>query len=339
LLVSCVGILVADIIASDLPKVSAPGEVTVAPSGVSIRAGGHAANVSIDLMKLGLQKGEVSCTGTAGKDYFGDFIAKELERNGVVTHLERTHKTGTSSNMILVVKGEDRRFHVDVGANQYLDIDQVRDTIRKEKPCILYVGGTGHLGEFDEQLPKILREAKEELNCVTFVDPVKPYGHGWEHLLRSLQWVDVLHCNNEEAESMTSKSKPTEALDYLANRGSKLVMITQGDKGLVAKQAYDRITMPAFNVPVVDPTGAGDAFSAGVLYFLTELADGIKKLDIAGLTRKQFLDLLLEGEAAGAACVTSVGTTEAVTRENVNKILQDQKSTILDQMRLGFKPL
>ena len=64
----------------------------------------------------------------------------------------------------------------------------------------------------------------------------------------------------------------------------------------------------------------------------------MKKLDVAALTRKQFLDLLLEGEAAGAACVTGVGTTKTVTRENVDKILQDQKARILDQMRIGFKP-
>ena len=338
MLVTCVGTLVADIIASDLPKVSAPREVTAAPSGVRLCADGHAANVSIDLLKLGLERGEVSCMGTTGVDPFGDFMAEELERNGVVPHLDRIESAGTSSNMILGVQGEDWRFHVDVGANQYLDVNKVRDALRKEKPCILYVGGTGHLGEFDEQLPRVLREAKEELNCVTFIDPVKPPGHGWEPVLRSLQWVDVFHCNSEEAESMTGKSKPTEALDNIANRGAKLAIITLGAQGLVAKQAYDRITMPAFKVPVVDPTGKGDAFSAGVIRYLTKLADGMKKLDVAALTRKQFLDLLLEGEAAGAACVTGVGTTKTVTRENVDKILQDQKATILDQMRIGFKP-
>jgi sugar/nucleoside kinase (ribokinase family) len=337
LLVTCVGILVADMIASGLPKVSAPGEVTFAPSGARLCVGGHAANVSIDLLKLGLEKGEVSCTGTTGQDAFGDFIVKELEKMGVITHIGRIDERVTSSNMILVVQGEDRRFHVDVGANQYLDVNKVRATLRKERPCILYVGGTGLLGEFDDQLPKILREAKEELNCLTFVDPVIPHERGWEHLQRSLQWVDILHCNSEEAEGITGKRKPTEALDTIAGRGVKLTIITLGDQGLVAKHAYDRITMPAFRVPVVDPTGAGDAFSAGIICYLTRPADGMKKPDVPALTRRQLLDLLLEGEAAGAACVTDVGTTKAVTRENVDRILQDQKATILDQMRIGFK--
>jgi sugar/nucleoside kinase (ribokinase family) len=338
LLVTCVGILVSDIIASGLLKISQPGEVTFAPSGVRLCVGGHAANVSIDLLKLGLTRGEVSCVGTVGEDAFGDFIMKELNENGVVTHIERTQKAATSSNMILVVQREDRRFHVDMGANPLLDPQRVMDVLRKERPCILYVGAPGFLGEFDEQLPRILKEAKEDLNCVTFVDPIQPQGHGWEYLERSFQWIDVLHCNDVEAESMTNKKKPNEALSSIADRGVKLAMITLGDQGLLAKHAYDRITMPAFKVPVADPTGAGDAFSAGIIRYLTKRVDNLGKLEISSLTRKELLDLLLEGEAAGAACVTDVGTTRGVTVENVERILREQKGTILDQIRIGFKP-
>jgi sugar/nucleoside kinase (ribokinase family) len=338
LLVTCVGILVADIIASGLPKVSAPGEITVAPSGIRLCVGGHAANVSIDLSQLGLERGATSCVGELGQDPFGDFITKELESRGIVAHTDRQEKISTASNMILVVQGEDRRFHVDAGANQFLDARRVMDVVMREKPSILYVGGTGHLGPFDEQLPRILREVKEQLSCVTFVDPVQPYGHGWEHLVRSLEWVDVLHCNDIEAKGITGKHKVTEALDAIANRGVKLTIITLGDQGLIAKQAYDRITMPAFKVPVVDPTGAGDAFSAGVISYLAKEAGSMRKLDITSLTRRELLDLLMDGEAAGAACVTDIGTTKGVTRENVDRILREQKSAIIEQMRIGFKP-
>jgi sugar/nucleoside kinase (ribokinase family) len=137
-----------------------------------------------------------------------------LEKHGVVTHIERAEGTGTGSNMIVVVQGEDRRFHVDVGANQFLDPRLVRDVLRKEKPCVLCVGAPDFLGHFDEQLPRILKEAKEELNCVTFVDPIPPYRHSWEYLERSFEWIDVLHCNNVEAGKMTSR-KPLKHLTAL----------------------------------------------------------------------------------------------------------------------------
>ena len=56
MLVTCAGILICDIIAADLQKISNPGEVTFTPSGIKLCIGGHSANVSIDLMKLGLKK-------------------------------------------------------------------------------------------------------------------------------------------------------------------------------------------------------------------------------------------------------------------------------------------
>jgi len=73
-------ILVCDIIAADLQKISNPGEVTFTPSGIKLCIGGHSANVSIDLMKLGLQKGSVSSIGAIGNDIFGEFIEEELKK-------------------------------------------------------------------------------------------------------------------------------------------------------------------------------------------------------------------------------------------------------------------
>jgi len=336
-LVTCAGILVADIIASELPKISSPGEVTFAPSGLKLCVGGHAANVSIDLVKLGLRKGDVSCVGAVGRDIFGDFMIKEIEVSGVVTHIERVRQAGTSLNMILVVKGEDRRFHVDVGANLFLSPHRVLAILRGEKPLIFYIGATGHLGEFDEQLPRILKEAKK-IGCTTLVDPIQPYGHGYEFLVDSFEWIDVLHCNSIEAKNMTDRPDPKEALDAFTDQGVKLAIITVGEKGLFAKLGDERVIMPAFVVPVVDPTGAGDAFCASVIHFLIDLAGRKKGIDIRALTRGELTDLLLEGEAAGAACVTDVGTTKGVTKENVNRIIREQKKTIVDRIQYVPKP-
>jgi sugar/nucleoside kinase (ribokinase family) len=57
--------------------------------------------------------------------------------------------------------------------------------------------------------------------------------------------------------------------------------------------------MPGFKVKQRDPSGAGDA-----------------------------------ARAAGAACVTGLGATTSVTRENVNNLLKEQGKRILEQTRL-----
>jgi sugar/nucleoside kinase (ribokinase family) len=322
MLVTCAGILVVDIIAANLPKVSEPGELTYTPSGIEVHMGGHPGNVSVDLRKLGVQKGEVSVTAAVGQDFFGEFLRNTLETHGIVTHLQRVSKVGTSKNMALIVAGEDRRFHVDVGANWHLSPGHVLSVLEEEKPPIFYVGGVGFTGSFDEELAGVLERAKQ-LGCLTFVDPVQPYKRGWNFLFPPLKWMDIFHCNRDEVQSITGKSDPREAAQTLTAMGAKLAIISMGKEGLVAKTKKTLIEVPAFKVPVVDPTGAGDALCAGVLSgLLGTMAAG--KRELSELSADELVQILFEGAAAGAACVTKVGTTTAVTESNVKKILQEQ---------------
>ncbi len=329
MLVTCVGILVCDIIAAGLPKISDPGEIIFVPSGIELCIGGHSANVSIDLMKLGLPKGEVSSIGAVGIDLFGKFMEKELKNHGVVTHLERKANLKTSKDLILVVKGQDRRFHLDVGANCWLDPDHVLTVLKNQKPKIFYVGAAGLLGRFDQHLASILQEAKS-LNCITFLDPVMPYKHGWEPVISALKWIDIFHCNDNEASSMTGIEEPEKATKYLVNKGVKLAIVSRGERELIAETKKFRLKMPAFKVSLIDPTGAGDAFCSGMIYGLIRLMRH-KQVEITMLPIEKLIHILLEGEAAGAVCVTAVGTTTAVTREKVDELLKKQRSSIFDK--------
>jgi len=94
--------------------------------------------------------------------------------------------------------------------------------------------------------------------------------------------------------------------------------------------------MPAFKVPVVDPSGAGDALCAGIIRGLLRIMDRNRE-GVSNLSEKELVNVLLEGEAAGAACVTMVGTTTAVTEENVAGILKEQKEELLAYVKI--KPL
>lgn len=327
MLVTCAGILVVDLIAAHLPKVSDPGELTYAPKGIEIHMGGHSGNVSIDLRKLGLKKGEVSSVGAVGEDIFGDFLESLLEEHGIVTHLQRVWHVGTSKDLVLVVTGEDRRFHCDIGANWHLSPNHVLPIIEEEKPLIFYAGGVGFTGKFDEQLSEALRRAKE-LGCLTFVDPVAPYKQGWDFIIPPIRWTDIFHCNKDEAEKITGKDDPIEAAKVLTGKGAQLAIISLGEKGLIAETEETLFEMSAFKVPVVDPTGAGDALCAGIMRGLLRAAD-YRRCELSDLSEEELARILLEGEAAGASCVTMVGTTTAVTEENVSKLLREKGDAIL----------
>jgi len=332
MLVTCAGILVVDLIAADLPKISDPGELTYTQRAIEVHMGGHAGNVSIDLRKLGLGKGEVSSIGAVGEDIFGDFLENLLTKYDIISHLQRVPEVGTSKDLILVVKGEDRRFHTDLGANVHLSPEYVLSVLKEEKPLIFYAGGVGFTGKFDEALAETLREAKD-LECLTFVDPVTPYKHGWGFIIPPLKWTDIFHCNVDEAAEITGKDDPQKASRALIGQGAQLVIISLGEKGLIAETKEALLKMPAFKVPVVDPTGAGDALCAGVMRGLLR-ATNCKRSELKELSTDELVRILLEGEAAGAACVTKVGTTTAVTEENVKKILTEQEATVLSHCEI-----
>lgn len=324
--VTCAGIFVVDLIAADLPRVSKPGEITFAPRGIGTYIGGHSANVSIDLRKLGMAKGEVSCVGAVGDDLFGSFVEETLQKHRLKVNLQRTKKAGTSVDLILVVKGEDRRYQVDVGANVHLSPSYVLSVVRNERPLVFYVGAAGLLGKFDTELAEILKEVKA-LGCITFVDPVMPYRKSWAHLLRAIRWIDVFHCNDKEALSITNESDVVDAVRSLASAGPKITVVSLGGKGLMAATRERLVKMRAFKVRVVDPTGAGDAFCAGTIYSLLRNIRRRPGWSLT-LTDDELLGVLVEGEAAGAACVTAVGTTSAVTRRNVDRLLDAQGSKV-----------
>jgi len=312
---------VADVIAADLPKVSDPGELTFAPIGIRLAIGGHPANVSVDLLQLGIARGEVGLVGAVGTDVFGDFMEKTLRERGVITHLKRVSGVGTTSDAILVVKGEDRRFHVDLGASWYFDPDELLPVLRREKPSLLYVA-VGICGRLDERLAEVLEEGKR-LGCVTFVDLAAPYGKGWDFIRGPLRWTDIFHCNDEEAMNISGTKGLDEAKNGLINMGAKMVFVTLGTKGATLQDSRGvSMEQIPFKVDAVDPTGAGDAFCAGII---TEMIKGNLLGKIAvGLDLESMKHLLTVGQATGAVCTMGVGATTTVTRENLDRLLTDQ---------------
>lgn len=315
------GFLVADVIAADLPKISSPGEVTYAPRGIRLTIGGHPANVSVDLLQLGMQEGEVGLVGAVGDDVFGEFMETALRRKGVITELQKVHGVTTTLDMILVVRGEDRRFHVDLGASWHYDPNRLVMAMRKEKPKLLYVA-TGICGKLDDRLAEVLAEGKR-LGCVTFVDLASPYGKGWEYIHEPLKWTDVFHCNDFEAAKIAGVEDLKLARKKLIDMGTRLLFVTNGSVGATLSDWRGvMMEQTSFEVQAIDPTGAGDAFCAGVMLelFRGDFLDSVH----TGLDAESMKRVLKIGQAAGAICTTGVGATTAVTKENLDGLLMRQ---------------
>jgi sugar/nucleoside kinase (ribokinase family) len=313
------GIAVVDLIASGLERVARPGELAFCSVRPSI--GGHACNVSSDLVRLGFPKSRLRVVYPAGRDLFGEFLAGRLGEQGIRVEPVWTRKAPTSLDLILVARGEDRRYHADPGANVGMTAAPVLALLETHRPLVYYAGGVGLLGRFDTDLAGVLRRAKR-LGALTFVDVVSPYGKTWAFLRKALPWTDVFHCNADEAGSLVGERHPVQAAVAIGRLGAKNVVVTLGGEGCVAAVAGAVLRLPAFTVRVVDPTGAGDAFSAGVIMKIHRFLDrGRRSGDIAP---SDWADFLLYASACGAVCATGVGTTTAVDSAKVKALLERQ---------------
>src|SRR5579859_7047041 len=112
--VLCAGIVVADHVSSPIVHLPAAGELVLADQ-LLLTIGGCAANVAVDLVKLGVN---ASVVGRVGDDVFGRVVGEMLRERGVgVETLRVTPRVDTSQTLIVNVVGEDRRFIHTFGAN------------------------------------------------------------------------------------------------------------------------------------------------------------------------------------------------------------------------------
>ncbi|MCS7111535.1 MAG: carbohydrate kinase family protein [Ignisphaera sp.] len=323
------GVAVCDIIIAGLERVAEPGDIVYVTGLSSIEIGGHPCNISIDLVKMGYRSGDIITVSSVGNDLCGKFILNTLRSYGIVTEFQIHRDAQTNKNIILVVKNEDRRFHVDVDATTRLSIDHVISVIERYRPRLFYIA-PGLLGSVDERLRDVLTVSRR-LNAINMIDigAAKPFGKkGWDFLIDSLNSVDIFHANLYEIRRVFGIDSISRAAKSLLNQGVRIVLITDGENGAyLAKDGY-LVYQPAFKVEVIDPTGAGDAFQAGFIYKLIDALNGdLNMLDTLELG--ELKHVLLWAQASGASCVMGVGATTSVSRKNINQLISSQGDSIL----------
>jgi sugar/nucleoside kinase (ribokinase family) len=193
----------------------------------------------------------------------------------------------------------ERRFVHYIGANARLTLDDIElEVVRTAS--ILHVAGALVLPGIDgEPTAWLLKEARAA-GVITFLDTVwDDTGRWMEVLAPCLPHLDYFIPSLPEAQALTRREDAADVARILLDRGVGTVALKLGADGcLVATQGGEIFHLPAYEVEVVDATGAGDAFAAGF---------------IAGIwhawSLKQTAHL---ANAVGALCVTGVGALGGV---------------------------
>jgi sugar/nucleoside kinase (ribokinase family) len=260
--VACVGVYIVDVLGrpvSELPV----GQRALILDEIRMTAAGTGGGTAVDLARLGAQ---VLAVGAIGTDHVGDFLLSMLEGEGVdVRGIVRREDVQTSATMLPIhPDGSRPAFHVP-GANMTLAADDLPwDAI--EQCDVLHLGGVGALPALDgEPCAEVLRRGRAA-GLMTTADCLGVKRDDILDLLRvCLPHVDVFMPNDGEAAQITGEEDVLAAAQVLRGLGAGAVVVKCGGEGaLLVDDDGDR-RLPAFDAPVVDTTGCGDAFCAGTI--------------------------------------------------------------------------
>jgi len=265
--------------------------------------GGKGFNQAIACHRLGA---EVTMVGRLGKDYFGELFLKKMAEEGMSAGFVRQdEEVGTGVACPIVDESGQNAIIGIARANLRIDIEQVEAAREElESADVLML-------QFEIPYPVSFRAGAiaKKAGALVMLDPAPI--HLSEPVVDSP--VDFIVPNEIEASELAQGRTVTEWAEAELARGRKGIVVSIGADGALVFDQDGRRYFPAFKVRVVDSTGAGDAFRAGLAVSLTEG----KSLDQA----------VRFANACGALACTVLGAEPSMPRrEAVEEFLLKQEA-------------
>lgn len=274
------------------PRMPAPGE-TLMGDGFHQIHGGKGANQAVAAARMGAEVDFIACVGD---DDFGSRSLKALSAEGIHTeHIRTIEGCATGVAGILLDQHGENSIILAPGANAELshsDVEAARSCIEASQILVC------QLETPISSVAKAIHQA-HETGVKVILNPA-PMQKLDDDLLAS---IDYLILNETETEQLTgiAVKESNDALvasHQLQARGIGTVIITLGGHGVFVAAKDESYALPAYQVDVVDTTGAGDTFVGS---FAVGLAEGMPLRDACDLAQR-----------AAALAVTQLGAQTSI---------------------------
>jgi len=249
--------------------------------GVSLREvesfgkylGGSATNVAVAAARYGRRSAVITRTG---QDPFGEFLHDALRKFGVddryVTAVPGLPTPVTFCEIFppdhfpLYFYRYPKAPDLEIAAGE-LDLDAIRSA------RVFWVTVTGLSQEPSRTATLRALEARAR-EGITVLDldyrpmfwPSREEARTW--VQRALGHATVAVGNLDESDTAVGVREPRAAAQALRDRGVDLVVVKQGPKGVLARDAHTEVEVPPVPVEVVNGIGAGDAFGGALCHGL-----------------------------------------------------------------------
>jgi sugar/nucleoside kinase (ribokinase family) len=285
---------------SDIPA----GQGSVVLDEIRVTVAGTGGGAAVDLAKLGWA---VSSFAAIGDDVLGTLLVTQLQAHGVDTRGLVSRRDQKTASTILPIRpnGERPALHVPGAMASLLPAD-VDGTALLAADVVLF-GGPETTPRLLDPPGIALLSAVQSAGIPIFVDLLYPGKPATLELLDPLlPLVDWFMPNDQQLRGMTGVDDVVAAARILLDRGVGAVAVTVGAEGaLLVRHDVEPTSIPAFPTTVVDTTGCGDSFNAGMI---TGLSSGCTPEDAA-----------LLGCACGALVASGLGSDAGI--ENLSGVL------------------
>ncbi|MBQ9703332.1 MAG: ribokinase [Clostridia bacterium] len=272
------------------------GQTVIDKGSYSYVPGGKGANSAVAFSRLGAK-----CVFLTklGNDTNGDTLLDLYKNEGMdVSYIKRDDTVASGLAAILVEKTGQNRIIVFPGANSKIELETVSEAIAS-KPDALYM-------QFEINYDAILHAANEASNAgiPIFID-AGPANKDFP--LDKLPRVTVFSPNESETEAFTGIAPTTEekckeaALCLLERVKAEYIVIKLGGRGAYIFDGERGVIKAPYDMPVVDTTAAGDAFTAALTLEYLRSGDIFSSCDFAN--------------AAGSITVSRPGASSSIPNE------------------------
>ncbi len=296
-----------------VPRLLGPEE-KINAERMEVHAGGVTGNNLTQVARLGAKAGWL---GLIGDDESGRLITRAFAEDGLdVSGIEVIKGEKSTFTWIPVDAQGERCIYMFPNVNGKLSAEQVRTRFAP------HITRAKHFHTEASQLPLApvregMRIARESEVRVIFDLDVAPSYFAQarlgseDDLLETLRLVDVLKPCKAAAREITGESDYEKMAAKLLALGPKIVAVTMGAEGSLIGAEGKKEHVPAFNVQVVDSTGAGDAFMGGLSFGL--------------LQGWEYRQVGLFANACAAICCTKVGARAMGRRDEVLALIRAQR--------------
>ena len=251
-----------DIIAplSSYPALGTEGQVV---GSLEYHTGGSVVSTALGLANMGANVGII---GRVGSDTLAEQALTDLKNANIDTSQIQTDRSVSTGLIYIVVTPDgERTMFSSRGANVFTEVvdgfDMYFDNSRW-----FHFSGYSLLANPQQVTTLHGLERAREVHARVSLDPgPEPAMRVRQQLITLLPKIEIFFPNEQELMFLGNGKTFDDAIKYLLANGAKAVVAKQGAEGCTIVTKQHHIALPAFEISVVDTTGAGDSFNTGVI--------------------------------------------------------------------------